>query len=153
MLTRTFTVSTRADTTTVGAYLSDFRHHEDWRDDVISSEVESGTAGRDGTIYRQYVRQGPGTAWRQLRASVSPDARHIEFHTLGEAPAVASGEYAIEPSDKGTTVHATVRITFHGGGRALRPIVRRTMDGRLEGYVRALTSKLDELALPDESVV
>ncbi|MGH3319756.1 MAG: SRPBCC family protein [Streptosporangiaceae bacterium] len=152
MLTRTFTVDTRADVATVGGYLADFRHHRDWRDDVIVSEVETGEPGHDGTIYRQHVHQGPSTAWRRLRATVSEDARRIEFHTLEEAPAVASGSYEIEPRGAGTTVHCTIGITFHGTGHALRPIVQRSMDGRLESYSRALTSQLDQLATSDESV-
>ncbi|MGH3620604.1 MAG: SRPBCC family protein [Sciscionella sp.] len=152
MLTGTFTVDTRSDAASVGAYLADFRHHGDWRDDVITTEVEAGQPGQDGTTYRQHVHQGPGTSWRRIRATVSSDARHIEFSTLGEAPALAAGSYDIEPRDAGTTVHCTIRITFHGAGRALRPVVKRNLDQRLGTYAGALTRQLDRLAGSGESV-
>lgn len=145
MLTRTFTVETGADASAVAAYLADFRHHAQWRDDVISSELDSGDAGSDGAIYRQFVHQGPTTAWRSVQATVSDDRRHVEFHTLTSAPATASGEYDIEAGQAGTTVHCTVRITLHGGGRALRPIIQSKLSGRVEGYSRALSGQLAEL--------
>ena len=69
MVSGELTVHTSTAEDLVRAYLADFRHQTEWRDDVLECVLVSGAAGEDGAVYRQSVKQGPGgVAERQLRA-------------------------------------------------------------------------------------
>ncbi|HET8599503.1 MAG TPA: SRPBCC family protein [Segeticoccus sp.] len=146
MLTGDFTVTTTRDPERVRAYLTDFTHQADWRDDVIDSVLDSGQRGADGAVYRQQVHQGPGTATRRLHVTVRDRGDHVEWATLDDAPVTAAGRYELATDDGGTTtVHCTTDLTFHGAGHALRPVVSRTLRQRMDDYARALTAQLDRL--------
>lgn len=141
-----FTVRTTADPDSVAAYLADFRHQTEWRDDVLGCEVGTGEAGQDGTVYRQRVRQGRGTASRWVKAGISTDRRTISFQTLGDAPVQAAGDTRIIPDGPGSIVQSTIRISFTGIGHLLRPVVSRTLYHRMPEYQTALTHHLNHLA-------
>ncbi len=145
MINGTFTVHTQAPGDSVLAYLADFRNQPRWRDDVLSCDLESGQPGTDGAVYRQHVRQGPGTAERRIRADISDDGTRVDFVTLGDAPVLASGETSIVAGDTGTTVQATLRIEMSGPGALLRPAIKRVMAQRMPAYAAALGQRLDEL--------
>lgn len=145
MLHDTFTIDTTADADAVRAYLADFRNQPHWRDDVLRSELESGQAGADGAVYAQHVRQGPGTADRRIRATLSADGRRVDFSTLGDAPVRASGESEIVPSGTGTTVRVRLRIEMTGPGKLLRPAISRVLKQRMPAYAVALKGRLDQL--------
>lgn len=144
MLTGDFTVTTRQDPERVRAYLTDFTHHVDWREDVLESTLDTGERGGDGAVYRQQVHQGPGTATRRLRVDVLDGGDHVEWTTLDEAPVTAAGRYELSTDTEGTTtVHCTTDLTFHRAGHALRPVVSRTLRQRMEQYEAALSAELD----------
>lgn len=140
-----FTLRTSADADAVAAFLADFRHHPAWRDDVLSCEVESGEPGADGTVYRQHVRQGPGTSDRRVEAYVAADRSRIAFQTLDDGPVLASGTTEIVPGDDGCTVDSSIEISFHGRGNLLRPVVARVLESRIPAYRDALSRELDRL--------
>ena len=145
MLTGTFTLETATPPQAVWTYLADLRSHVDWRDDVISCEIETGQPGADGAVYRQHVRQGPATAWRQLRAHIDP-AGTVEFITLGHSPVRARGTTSItDGPDGGAIVDAAIQLSFRGPGRLLRPVVTRELDRRMTTYPKALKNRLDAL--------
>lgn len=146
MLTGDFTVTTTRDRDRVRTYLTDFTHHPDWREDVLDSVLDSGQRGADGAVYRQQVRQGPGTATRRLRVQVLDGGDRVEWATLDDAPVTAAGRYELSPAGDGaTTVHCTTQLTLHGPGHALRPVVSRTLRHRMDDYARQLTAQLDRL--------
>jgi hypothetical protein len=146
MLTGTFTVQTAASAQDVLAYLADFRHQTEWREDVLSCDLDSGNAGADGTVYRQHVRQGPGTADRLLRATVDVENGAIDFETLGEAPILARGSSRVVATETGASIESSIQIAFSGAGLVLRPVVSREVRRRMPQYEAALTRRLDALA-------
>ena len=146
MLQNLFTIETPTDHALVHAYLADFTHHVDWRDDVKESTLDQGKVGADGAIYRQHVATGPGSSWRQVKATVHSDGRRLEYHTLGDAPIRAHGSYQIVPEPNGTSVRCATEIEFTAAGKLLRPIVRNVLERRAKEYRIALTERLNGLA-------
>jgi hypothetical protein len=140
-----FSVETKASASAAHAYLADFRREAEWRDDVISCEIESGEPGRAGTIYRQYVRQGPGTARHRIRAHVGPQL-DVAFETLGGFVIQASGTCRVTGLPAGgSLVRYELRIDLTGPGVVIQPVVARELSRRMPAYASALRARLDAL--------
>ena len=145
MPTGEFSVETKAPAAAVHAYLADLRYEAEWRDDVITCEIESGEPGQDGAIYRQHARQGPGTAWHRIRAHVSPRL-DVAFETLGAFVIQARGTCRVTGlPGGGSLVRYELRIDLHGPGIVIQPVVARELSRRLSAYPGALKARLDAL--------
>jgi hypothetical protein len=144
MLTGEFFVETKASASGAHAYLADLSHHAEWRADVMSCDIESGQAGQDGTIYRQHVRQGPGTAWRRVQAHIIPRSE-VGFETLGGVIRACGTSRILEYPGGGSFIRCTILVSFHGPGYALRPIVARELSRRVISYPKALRPRLDAI--------
>jgi len=146
MLRSEYSLSTKAAASVVYDYLADLRHHAHWRADVITCEIESGEPGQDGTIYRQHVHQGPGTAWRRIQARTGPGLE-VAFRTLGNGTIRASGAARIRALPDGTTlIRSEIEIAFRGPGNLLRPVIASELSRRSRAYAKALKAELDGCA-------
>ena len=144
MLTGEFIVETNASAPDAHSYLADLSHHAEWRADVMSCDIESGVAGQDGTIYRQHVRQGPGTAWRRIQAHIISSSE-IGFETLDGIIRASGISRVLGYPDGGSFIRCTISISFRGPGNALRPVVARELSRRVVAYPQALKPRLDAL--------
>jgi hypothetical protein len=145
MPTGEFSVETKASAADTHAYLADFRNEADWRDDVISCEIESGEPGQDGTIYRQHVNQGPGTAWHRIQVCLGPGFE-VSFEMLGDFVIQASGVGRVtELPAGGSFVRYRLKVTLRGPAAVIRPIVARELSRRMTAYAGALKPRLDAL--------
>lgn len=146
MPTGEFSVETKASAPDAHAYLADLRYEAEWRDDVISCEIESGEPGQEGTIYRQHVHQGPGTAWHRIHAHVGPQLE-VAFEVLGGFVIQASGRCRVTGLPAGgALVHYKLQIDLHGPGIVIQPVVARELSRRMSAYPSALKTRLDALS-------
>jgi len=148
-----FTLRSSANADDAFAFLADFRHHPQWRDDVLAVTLHSGEDDPGVSYYRQTVRQGPGTAQRELRVDADPGTdggtRTIRFVTLGDAPVIASGRTTITPHPDGSEVTVSIALEFHGAGVALRPVVAGILRRRMVSYRESLAKALQTVAAGD----
>ena len=109
------------------------------------TEVETGQAGEDGTIYRQHVHQGPGTSWRRIEAHVSGFRRRLRNPWRRPGARWWGRRSSSRQLMAAPWCGPTIRIALAGPGKLLQPIVRRELDRRLDTYPIDLKRRLDQL--------
>jgi hypothetical protein len=123
------------------AYVADFRNEVEWRVDVDSSELQSGTAGSDSAVYLQKVTAGK----RHLENVVTvtgADGETVTFTTTSGATVAVEGSHRVVAKDAGSRIILTVAVTPHGLSKLLSPLVKAELRRLSEHYAVDLTAAL-----------
>jgi hypothetical protein len=122
--------------------ISDPRRRMEWQSSLLSVEVLTSGAPRQGMRWREVTR-----GWVSFDMEISKFERPALWSEHGRGwLADATLEVVLEPLGEATRVSVAVDIAFKGPFRALAPLVRRFMPGALAAdlqRVAALARQVD----------
>lgn len=136
------TVQTTKSPEEAFAYLTDFAHHPEWRHDVLASELDAGTPGHAGAVYRQTVKLGRREDVSRVQLTEAVPARALAFRTLDDGPVCVHGHYALTPSDTGTQIVVDTTLEARGPLKLMAPVFASMLRRTNRRYTEQLTAAL-----------
>jgi uncharacterized membrane protein len=127
----------------VFAYLADLRHDPEWRHDVGSSELVSGTAGAAPSRYRQTATDKKATAYHVDVTDVDRSSQTVRFATVDASPVAVRGGYRVAGSDSQTTVTLDVELHPSGAVRLFEPFMGPSLRKTASRYLADLKTQLE----------
>ena len=148
-MTALFTAHTHRPPDEVFGYLADLAHQPEWRHDIVTSVLDRGGPGQQGSTWRQQIRTGPLPRPHQRMVELAvlvPDS-HLEVRTIDDALVRATATYGIGTDERGTLITVTTSLTAGGvAGRAVLRIIRGRLSATTQQYREALERVLGDVA-------
>lgn len=138
--TKVFTARPAAE---VYDYLADFDNQAQWRFDVVSSTLQSGSKGVVGARYLQKVRQGRKEVDSEVEVTEATPSSEVAFRTVDDGPVTVSGAWHIQQADTGTEVVCDVSITARGALRLIEPLMGPQLRKTALRYEQDLSERLN----------